>query len=188
MNYLILLNDPVTVFFLIIILTSAIILGLRLKTCKDNFVELIKRYNETKESNEIDSTCELPEDSDSIRLVENSKGIDTKFMEKYQRDYDEIESKYNAESQLISIMPMLGILGTVFGLIIQISSVGVEEITSAIGLALITTAAGISSAIFLKLYDSKVVLESDKVLIFITNFDKKAQNASTRKQLEKGNN
>ncbi|MBR6345178.1 MAG: MotA/TolQ/ExbB proton channel family protein, partial [Lachnospiraceae bacterium] len=79
-----------------------------------------------------------------------------------------------------------GILGTVVGLMMQVSSEGLEQMTSSIGLALGTTFMGLSAALILKITDNIVGTSADKIVTIITKYDRKYHHATTKAQLEKG--
>lgn len=74
-----------------------------------------------------------------------------------RKTYDEIYSQYNTWAQMIPIFPLLGILGTVAGLILQVSSQNADAIYASLHLALSSTLYGIIAAIILKIVEAAVV-------------------------------
>ncbi len=179
-------SDGLTLISCIIICFVFGVLLYKLISLKMKFEDKIEEYDDEKNKNKSEATSQITSGKNEIGVSEGIPTIRTGFMEDYQEKYEKIESDYKATSQLISILPMLGILGTVSGLIKQITSVGVEEITNSIGLALITTFLGLLFAIILKWYDSKVSVTSDRVQTIITKFEKQLSNMYARKQLEEG--
>lgn len=82
-----------------------------------------------------------------------------------REDVDEIRdafnvacSKYAVLGQLIPIFPLLGILGTVAGLILQVGAMDVETLTSALDTAMSSTLWGLIAAVILKLLDAFLVV------------------------------
>ncbi len=179
-------SDGLTLISSIIISIVFGVLLYKLISLKMKFEDKIEEYDDEKNKNKSEATSQITTGKNEIGVSEGIPTIRTGFMEDYQEKYEKIESDYKATSQLISILPMLGILGTVSGLIKQITSVGVEEITNSIGLALITTFLGLLFAIILKWFDSKVSVTSDRVQTIITKFEKQLSNMYARKQLEEG--
>ena len=87
--------------------------------------------------------------------LSNQKNLSIALTISIQSLQFELEKFNNIFSTIISISPLLGLLGTVFGLInsfsfIEIGNVGVnaDEVTGGISEALISTAAGLIIAIF----------------------------------------
>lgn len=68
-----------------------------------------------------------------------------------RKKYDEISPKYYTYVQLISIFPLLGLVGTVMSLIPGIDVNNMEGIASQLGLALTSTLLGLIVSIVLKL-------------------------------------
>lgn len=182
------LSDGKTVIFSIVIIVIAFVLFNLLRTQKKKFEEMIDKYKKERNKNKGDAMSQSMTDGNDIGISEGSAPISMSFMEDYRSEFEEIQAWYNAASQLISVLPMLGILGTVLGLILQISSVGIDEVTDSIGLALITTFWGLFSAIVLKVYDSFVGIKSENVQNNISKYENKLSNIiSKRNMLTKGN-
>ena len=87
--------------------------------------------------------------------LSNQKNLSIALTISIQSLQFELEKFNNIFSTIISISPLLGLLGTVFGLInsfsfIEIGNVGVnaDEVTGGISEALVSTAAGLIIAIF----------------------------------------
>ena len=89
----------------------------------------------------------------------------------------EFEKFNNIFSTIISISPLLGLLGTVFGLInsfsfIEIGNVGVnaDEVTGGISEALVSTAAGLIIAIFTLVFSNYFKSIKNKKIKLINEF------------------
>jgi len=67
-----------------------------------------------------------------------------------RKEFNLICRKYTTLTQLIPLFPLLGILGTVAGLYLQVSTQDAEAIYSALSLALTSTFLGLLAAIILK--------------------------------------
>lgn len=70
----------------------------------------------------------------------------------YLEIFNRIKIEYEVFGQLVPIFPLLGILGTVAGLIQKLSNIG--ELQEALGLSLSTTFYGLIAAIILKVVDA----------------------------------
>lgn len=70
----------------------------------------------------------------------------------YLEIFNQIKLEYEVFVQLVPIFPLLGILGTVAGLIQKLSNIG--ELQDALGLSLSTTFYGLIAAIVLKVVDA----------------------------------
>lgn len=178
-------SDGPTLFFSLLILCVFIFILVCLLNMNSKFENMLSKYKTEEKRNGGEST---PIVSEENVVISKNKGIpDTNWMENYQEEFEENLSNYNAASSLISLMPMLGILGTVYGLIRQVSSIGIEEITNSIGVALITTFWGMLFAIILKCIDSLLVGKRlDKVQTVINQFETQLTNMNIRSQLVKG--
>ena len=93
--------------------------------------------------------------------LSNQKNLSIALTISIQSLQFELEKFNNIFSTIISISPLLGLLGTVFGLInsfsfIEIGNVGVnaDEVTGGISEALVSTAAGLIIAIFTLVFSS----------------------------------
>lgn len=73
----------------------------------------------------------------------------------YRDDFNKILVKYDIFAQLVPIFPLLGILGTVSGLIQKLGDIGTMQ--AALGTAMSTTFFGLVAAILLKIIDAVTV-------------------------------
>ncbi|MBR4224625.1 MAG: MotA/TolQ/ExbB proton channel family protein [Oscillospiraceae bacterium] len=149
----------------IALLVAMIVNFLKLSNEKSRIKELLERRNKKYRRNK--QTHELEEDDDETSTVTE----DT--IRKYENDFNEHCSWHNAFEQLIPIFPMLGILGTVAGLIIGLKN-GTTGLQDAMETSLDTTFAGLIFAILLKgidaLLPSKAIYD---VEVMLDDFDRK---------------
>lgn len=103
-------------------------------------------------------------------------------MRKLEKHFNNDCSVYGAISQLIAIFPLLGILGTVAGLIMQVKSTGIDAMTSSLDLALYSTLFGLLITIILKIFvamcSTKVIQDTE---ILFEDFEKKYNNVYMNK-------
>lgn len=97
----------------------------------------------------------------------------------YKKSFNDLCSKHNAISQLIPVFPLMGVLGTVFGLMEQVHAGDVQAMLSSLDTALTSTIWGLIFAIILKIIDavwpSRMI--SDVEVLF-DDFDTKIENTS----------
>jgi len=74
-----------------------------------------------------------------------------------RKQFDELTSKYATWAQMIPIFPLLGILGTVAGLILQVEAADAAAIYESLHLALSSTLYGLIAAIVLKIVETALV-------------------------------
>ena len=82
---------------------------------------------------------------------------DLAAIEENRRDFNTAYADYVRNGQLIALLPLLGILGTVLGLIIGRGSADIERLMSGLGTAMWTTFLGLLFSIVLKFYDAWVI-------------------------------
>lgn len=92
-------------------------------------------------------------------------------LRKYEKDFNKTRSGFDMYSQLISIFPLLGILGTVSGLMSQVVAEDLDALLASLNVALQSTLAGLFFAIVLKLviviWSGRIV---DQVEIMLDNY------------------
>jgi len=92
------------------------------------------------------------------------------------KEFFEICADNNVINQMISLLPSLGILGTVVGLVNQVNANGIEEMTGSIGLALGSTGLALSFTIVLKIVAILTILRKiDLCEIEYDNYDRQRQ-------------
>ncbi len=135
---------------------------------KDVLERKNKKYNVNSNSKEIEET-----DDESVSITPDT-------IRKYETEFNKKCSIHGVLVQIIPIFPLLGILGTVAGLILQIQAMnsgGDPEGTGMLGsldVALYTTLVGLIFAIALKFFDalfpSRIIYD---VEVMMDDFDKK---------------
>ena len=91
----------------------------------------------------------------------------------YERDFNEVVSGYNACTQFIPLFPLLGILGTVSGLVMQLRDKDIERMYESLSVSLTSTLLGLIVTIFLKIgatVSAKLIEDTEIVL---DDYDKK---------------
>ena len=97
--------------------------------------------------------------SRGVALAENGEGYkqapvvyDWENIKLSWDEYNEIHGKYSIYEQFIPVFPLLGILGTVSGLIMQLDDI--SRMREALSVSMYTTFLGLVFAIFLRLLDA----------------------------------
>ncbi len=154
-------KDPISAICNIIIIVMAVSVYIKLyrTLCR------LKRNDDSSSVLFDGRSTSMQIDKDASMKIVTRSNVESDDINKLKKDYDEICIEYNTCQQLIPIFPSLGILGTVLGLMVQLDAKGVEEMTSAIALALSTTLLALIATIILKLYVansvSKVLYKCD---------------------------
>lgn len=162
-------NDP---FCWVIMLLGLIVLILtavntnKISSNKTRIEELLKRRNMKYHTNKTTGELEETEDTDAAVTPDTIREAEAKF--------NAVCSWHTVLSQLIPIFPLMGCLGTVFGLMQQVSAEGIEEMLNSLDVALGTTLVGLFFAIILKaidaLFPSKMINDTE---VMLNDFDKK---------------
>lgn len=156
----------------IILILGIILLGIMYKNYwtlvlqKGRINELLERRNKKYIKNKDTRKLEEEDDDDS------SVSPDT--IRSHEKDFNNACSLHNMYAQLIPIFPLMGVLGTVVGLIKNVSATETAQMLDSLDIALYTTAAGLICAIVLKVFDvfcpSKVI---NDVEVMLEDFNKK---------------
>ena len=129
---------------------------------KDVLERKNKKYNVNSNSKEIEET-----DDESVSITPDT-------IRKYETEFNKKCSIHSVLVQIIPIFPLLGILGTVAGLMLQIQSSDIESMLDSLDVALTTTLVGLIFAIVLKFFDalfpSRIIYD---VEVMMEDFDKK---------------
>lgn len=161
MNAIIILGGLVVLFFLI---KNYI----KLYTKKSFIHDAMNRKN--KESYLNAKTGEVEE-------REKSEAVTPDTIRDYERAFNEVVSGYNACTQFIPLFPLLGILGTVSGLVMQLKAQDMEAMFSSLDVALTSTFWGLIVTIFLKIcatISAKLIEDTE---IILDDYDKKFDNS-----------
>ncbi len=93
--------------------------------------------------------------------------------------FNKIQLKYSIFEQFVPIFPLLGILGTVAGLMQRLGNIG--DMQSALGTSIRTTFFGLIAAILLKIIDAIWVSNTvDKMGLFFETFEQNYQYAKDK--------
>lgn len=153
------------------LVVTALLLGnaSKLSTFKSYILDALDRKNIRTMLNA--QTLELEDSEERDRVTPDT-------IRNYERDFNKVCSKYNVYAQLIPIFPLLGILGTVAGLISEVKAGSLENIMSSLDLALWSTFFGLVWAIVLKIIaavaPSRII---NDVEIMLDDYDKKINNS-----------
>ena len=140
--------------------------GVSLANQKNKIEDALERRNKKYRFN--GDLKEIEESDD------DSSSITPDTIRKYETEFNKKCSWHGVLIQFIPIFPLLGILGTVAGLMLQIQANDLEGMMASLDVALTTTLFGLIFAIALKLieavFPSRVIYD---VEVMLEDFDKK---------------
>ncbi len=115
---------------------------------------------------------------------EEAENITPETIHTYEKEFNKVCSGYNVLAQFIPVFPLLGILGTVSGLMLQVSSQDIASMTDSLDLALGSTWWGLVFAIFLKVL---VAVTSNRIIedveILLEDYDKIYSDLVTKRSI-----
>lgn len=134
--------------------------------------ELLERRNRKYKKNM--DTHELEEE------VDESASVTPDTIRRYEKKFNDCCSWHSSLAQLIPVFPLMGVLGTVAGLILALQDENdINMIFSSLNTALDTTFWGLISAIGLKIFDAICPSRTiNDVEVMLDNFDKKLELAN----------
>jgi biopolymer transport protein ExbB/TolQ len=151
--------------------------GVELSNQKSRIEEALKRKNNTYTLNVVSKEIEENEDE--------SASITPDTIRKYETAFNIKCSWHGVLLQCIPVFPLLGILGTVAGLMLQVQGGGIEAMMTSLNTALDTTFWGLIFAILLKVieavFPSRVIYD---VEVMLDDFDKKLNIAEMFKKFQ----
>ena len=101
----------------------------------------------------------------------------------YKEEYNKIQLLYSTFEQFVPIFPLLGILGTVAGLIQQLDDI--EQMRDALSVSMSTTFLGLIAAIVLKFADAVFVNKTvSKMELYFDTFEQNYQMARDKHMLD----
>lgn len=104
----------------------------------------------------------------SINESEVNRNANPETIREYEKEFNKTRSRYNMLIQLIPIFPLMGILGTVAGLMKQAGEKNIEALFTSLDTALYSTFFGLIFAIVLKfiatVFSGKIVDDVDIML------------------------
>lgn len=149
------------------------------------FFFLIKNYIKlyTKKSfihdamNRKNKESYLNANTGEVEEREKSEAVTPDTIRDYEKSFNEVVSGYNACTQFIPLFPLLGILGTVSGMVSQLRAQDLEKMFSSLDTALSSTFWGLIVTIFLKIvatFSAKLIEDTE---IILDDYDKKVDNS-----------
>lgn len=151
--------------------------GIDLSNQKSRIEEALKRKNSTYTLNAVSKEMEENEDE--------AASITPDTIRKYETEFNTKCSWHGVLVQCIPVFPLLGILGTVAGLMLQVQAEGIEAMMNSLNTALDTTFWGLIFAILLKVieavFPSRIIYD---VEVMLDDFDKKLNMAEMFKKFQ----
>lgn len=164
-----------------VVLTALIFLnGSKLSSHKNRIDEAVTRRNRKWGIN--------PEDGAVFDVDDEDASITPDTIRQYERDFNKACAWHNVLSQLIPIFPLMGILGTVAGLMLESNAVDLEGMMASIDTALSSTLFGLIFAILLKFVDavfpSRII---EDVEVMLDDYSKKLDLADMIQKIKTNN-
>lgn len=140
----------------VLMFAAAVLLFYKLRDIRRQLREVLEAFDQIKTVTTDAYEEYLEEDgSPVIKRARQSVTYDRDKLESNRDAYDRSYADYVAYTQMIAIFPLLGILGTVLGLVMQSGNSSIEDLVASLGLALWTTLTGLVASIILKFYDAR---------------------------------
>jgi len=165
-----------------IIVVGLITLGFLVK----NYIGLCNQNQFIKEAvNRKNTTSVMNKETKEIKDVETKEAVTPDTVRIYVTEFNKVVSKFNVLAQIIPIFPLLGIFGTVAGLISQLQAQDLDAMFASLDIALGSTFWGLLVAIILKVFvaffSARTIEETE---IMIEDYDKKFDNATKMGNVE----
>lgn len=156
----------VIVLFGVVDAISLFWIGIKLSNHKSRIGEALKRRNNKYTLNVSSKEMEENEDQNAA--------ITPDTIRKYETDFNKTCSWHSVWVQFIPLFPLLGILGTVAGLMLEIQASDIAGMMASLDTALTTTFLGLLFAIGLKImeavFPSRIIYD---VEVMLDDFDRK---------------
>lgn len=151
------MGNAITAIFCLAIFCLGVFIGLMIWHCNSRFKSILKELENAKKE-EVLKGQDLDADGNIIEKKEMVIKYDGENIDSVKKEYNREYSKYVATAQIIPIFSLLGLLGTVVGLVLSCNNpeLKMEELLSCLGFAMYTTAAGLICTIILKIFDALV--------------------------------
>lgn len=160
--------SPVIIILAVIVLIVLIVLSNQLKELKKKVEDQIQGNKGRVYRNQ--KTLDLKQRDTAIAKREDTYPL--------RKTFDELCARYLTVAQMIPVFPLLGILGTVAGLIAQVQAADAAEIYASLNVALMTTFWGLIAAIVLKIIETWLVQrEINEIETIFNDYDIKYQDA-----------
>ena len=134
--------------------------GSKLSSHKSRIEEAVSRRNKKWAVNPIDGAV-IDEDDEDASITPDT-------IRQYERDFNKDCAMHNVFSQLIPVFPLMGILGTVAGLMLETNAADIEGMMASVDTALSSTFFGLVFAILLKIIDAvfpSTIIEDVEVML-----------------------
>ena len=144
------LNAVLTVgiiVFGVFVLWKMILVGSKLK-------KIFKDFESIRGNVSLGYEQTVEAEGDIVQREQLETRYNRSALEKSRDSYYKAYASYVVYSQIISVFPLLGILGTVLGLIMQGDAQNIDGLVGGLSVALYTTLAGLIVSIILKIFDA----------------------------------
>ena len=149
------MNQFLSIISCVIIIVFGVIVFFKLMDIQKKLTEVYRSFDRIKTSKKDDYQEYLEENGNPVIVSARNYVIyDRDQLENNRELFNAVYAEYVAWTQVITLFPMLGILGTVMGLIFGGSLSNIDQLVAGLGMALWTTLLGLLFAIGLKFYDS----------------------------------
>lgn len=150
------ITSVLNIILCVLMFAAGILLFFRLRDIEGKLEEVLEAFDGIKSVETEDYREYIRDDGNPvIRKARESVTYDRNKLEDNREAYNKTYADYVAYTQMIAIFPLMGILGTVLGLVLQAGSNDISDLVASLGLALYTTLVGLVAAIVLKFYDAR---------------------------------
>lgn len=126
-----------------------------LRSIRRELVRIDRSFDKIITRTDISETPERLDAEGNIHISHASHvRYDREALEKNRARFSEAYANYVTGGQLISLLPLLGIFGTVLGLILSSGTSDIAQMVAGLGTAMWTTLLGLIFSIGLKAYDA----------------------------------
>lgn len=158
--------DVFIILFGLVCAAAMMMYGVKLSDRKNRLSEALNRKNSKYSLN--------PELKELEPSADEDAAITPDTIRVYETDFNKSKAVYQIFVQLISVFPLLGILGTVAGLMQGVTGGDINNMLDSLNLALTSTFWGLICAIGLKfldaVYGSRIITD---VEVMLDDFEKK---------------
>ena len=108
---------------------------------------------------------------------EKEEAVTPDTIRDYEKSFNEVVSGYNMCVQFIPLFPLLGILGTVSGLVEQLGTKDMDKVYASLQVALWSTFCGLIVTIILKIVAAFCARLIEDTEVVLDDYDKKVDNS-----------